>query len=86
MLLDTTGNRSHVLHQDHNLSTVQLLTSGQLSPLKKVKRKVGYRRSLSDDSGNEDVLPPPNKQLRGLTLGEPASEVDRTDVSMKEAA
>lgn len=86
MLLDTTGNRSHVPRQDHNLSTVRLLASGQLSPLKKVKRKVGYGRSHSDDSGNEDVLPPPNKQLRGLTLGEPASEVDRTDVSMKEAA
>ena len=86
MLLDTTGNHSHVLRQDHNLSTVRLLASGQLSPLKKVKRKVGYGRSHSDDSGNEDVLPPPNKQLRGLTLGEPASEVDRTDVSMKEAA
>ncbi|KAM5539829.1 hypothetical protein V8D89_006642 [Ganoderma adspersum] len=61
---------------DHNLSTVQLLASGQLSPLKKVKH----------DSGNEDVLPPPNKQLRSLTLGEPASKVDRTDVSMKEVA
>ncbi|KAM5534257.1 hypothetical protein V8D89_012082 [Ganoderma adspersum] len=57
-----------------------------LSLLKKVKRKVGYGRSHSDDSGNEDVLPPPNKQLRSLILGGPASKVDRTDVSMKEVA
>ncbi|KAI1796531.1 hypothetical protein LXA43DRAFT_1057812 [Ganoderma leucocontextum] len=59
----------------------------QLSPLKKVKRKVGYRTSSSDELGNDNTTAqPPTKQLRCLALGESGPEVERADVSMKEVA
>ncbi|KAM5531326.1 hypothetical protein V8D89_015006 [Ganoderma adspersum] len=61
---------------DYNLSAIRVLASGQLSPLKKIKRKVG----------NDDGQSAPNKHLRRLTLSEAESEVERTDVSMKEVA
>ena len=78
--------------QDYNMSAIRCIASGQLSPLKKVKRKVGYLTSSSDESGNDDKATPPNKQLRLLNLG--ASEEgptehrasDKTDVSMKDLA
>ncbi|KAI1783260.1 hypothetical protein LXA43DRAFT_1067803 [Ganoderma leucocontextum] len=75
-----------VVETDYNLSVIRCLASGQLSPLKKVKRKVGYGTPSSDESGNDDVHPPPNKQLRGLNLDELGGEVERTDVPMKDLA
>ncbi|KAI1784249.1 hypothetical protein LXA43DRAFT_1066948 [Ganoderma leucocontextum] len=69
----------HVVETDYNLSAICCLASGQLSPLKKVKCKVGYWMPSSDESGNDDVHPPPNKQLRGLNLGELGGEVERMD-------
>ncbi|KAM5543767.1 hypothetical protein V8D89_002384 [Ganoderma adspersum] len=71
---------------DYNLSVIRVLTSGQLSLLKKIKRKVGYKMSSSDESGNDDGQSAPNKHLRCLTLSEAEGEVERTDVSMKEIA
>ncbi|KAI1788903.1 hypothetical protein LXA43DRAFT_893730 [Ganoderma leucocontextum] len=75
-----------LLDCDYNLSVICCLASGQLSPLKKVKRKVGYGTPSSDESSNDDVHPPPNKQLRGLNLDELGGEVERTDVPMKDLA
>ncbi|KAM5532010.1 hypothetical protein V8D89_014344 [Ganoderma adspersum] len=71
---------------DYNLSTIHVLASGQLSPLKKIKRKVSYRMSSSDESGNDNNQSAPNKQLRHLILGEVEGAVGRTDMSMKEVA
>ncbi|KAM5532011.1 hypothetical protein V8D89_014345 [Ganoderma adspersum] len=68
-----------IVEMDYNLSTIHVLASGQLSPLKKIKRKVSYRMSSSDESA-------PNKQLRHLILGEVEGAVGRTDMSMKEVA
>ncbi|KAI1782625.1 hypothetical protein LXA43DRAFT_1068451 [Ganoderma leucocontextum] len=75
-----------VVETDYNLSAIHCLASGQLSSLKKVKRKVGYGTPSSDESGNNDVHPPPNKQLRGLNLDELGGEVERTDVPIKDLA
>ncbi|KAM5530022.1 hypothetical protein V8D89_016312 [Ganoderma adspersum] len=68
-----------IVKMDYNLSAIHVLASGQLSPLKKIKRKVSYRMSSSDESA-------PNKQLRHLILGEVEGAVGRTDMSMKEVA
>ncbi|KAI1788713.1 hypothetical protein LXA43DRAFT_1063381 [Ganoderma leucocontextum] len=76
-----------VVEMDYNLSAICCLTSGQLSLLKKVKCKVGYRTLSSDESGNNNTTAqPPTKQLRRLALGESGPEVERADVSMKEVA
>ncbi|KAI1783360.1 hypothetical protein LXA43DRAFT_1067727 [Ganoderma leucocontextum] len=76
-----------VVEMDYNLSAIRCLASGQLSPLKKVKCKVGYRTLSSDESGNDNTTAqPPTKQLRRLALGESGPEVERVDVSMKEVA
>ena len=72
---------SHVQLQDYNLSAIRVLASGRLSPLKKMKRKVGYRTSSFDESSNDDIHPPLNKQLRALVLG-----TTEGDVPMKEVA
>ncbi|KAI1788706.1 hypothetical protein LXA43DRAFT_1097017 [Ganoderma leucocontextum] len=79
---------NRMVESDYNISTIRVLASGQLSPLKKVKRKVGYRTPLSDESGNDDIVPPSNKQLKCLTLEESGrdSELDRADVPMKDSA
>ncbi|KAM5544117.1 hypothetical protein V8D89_002303 [Ganoderma adspersum] len=69
----------HIVEMDYNLSVIHVLASGQLSPLKKIKHKVGYRMSSLDESA-------PNKHLRCLTLSEAKGEVERTDVSIKEVA
>ncbi|KAM5530021.1 hypothetical protein V8D89_016311 [Ganoderma adspersum] len=76
----------HTTRYDYNLSVIHVLVSGQLSLLKKIKCKVGYRMSSSDESGNDDGQSVPNKHLRRLILSEAEGEVERTDVSMKEIA
>ncbi|KAM5532474.1 hypothetical protein V8D89_013890 [Ganoderma adspersum] len=76
----------HSTRYDYNLSAIRVLASGQLSPLKKIKHKVGYWMSSLDESGNDDNQSAPNKQLRHLTLGEVEGAVGRTDVSVKEVA
>ena len=43
---------SHVQLQDYNLSAIRVLASGRLSPLKKMKRKVGYGQE-GEDAGLE---------------------------------
>ncbi|PIL29422.1 hypothetical protein GSI_09474 [Ganoderma sinense ZZ0214-1] len=72
--------------KDYNVSAIRCLASGQLSLLKKVKRKVGYQTSSSEESGNDDKAPPPNKQLRLLNLGPTERREEKTDVSMKDLA
>ncbi|KAM5540624.1 hypothetical protein V8D89_005655 [Ganoderma adspersum] len=75
-----------IVETDYNLSAIRVLASRQLSPLKKVKHKVGYWMTSLDESGNDDIHPPPNKQLRGLTLGTTEGDGERKDVSMKDVA
>ncbi|PIL22305.1 hypothetical protein GSI_14993 [Ganoderma sinense ZZ0214-1] len=74
-----------VVETDYNRSAICCLASGQLSPLKKVKHKIGYRAMSSDESGNNNGLPPPNKLLKGLNLDEPEGAAEKTDVAMKES-
>ncbi|RPD67778.1 hypothetical protein L226DRAFT_474417 [Lentinus tigrinus ALCF2SS1-7] len=65
--------------QDHNLASIRAITARRvISPLKKVKRKVGY--GPEDSEGDADgPAEPPQKAMRRLTLQEGASG----DVSMR---
>ena len=52
------------------LSKIHILASGQLSPFKKMKRKVGYDSALSLDLGGDLDDKMPNKQLKYLCLSD----------------
>ena len=75
------GKLISAYNQDYNTAAIKTLAKKPVSPMKKMKRKVGYRTSSFDESSNDDIHPPPNKQLRALVLG-----TTEGDVPMKEVA
>ncbi|KAI1785801.1 hypothetical protein LXA43DRAFT_899057, partial [Ganoderma leucocontextum] len=66
-------------HMDYNLSTIRILASGRLSPLKKVKRKIGYGSASSSDSGGDGGDKTPSKAMKRLCL----LENNKADVEMR---
>ncbi|KAI1786783.1 hypothetical protein LXA43DRAFT_897369 [Ganoderma leucocontextum] len=64
---------------DYNLSTIRILASGRLSPLKKVKRKIGYGSASSSDSGGDGGDKTPSKAMKRLCL----LENNKADVEMR---
>ena len=68
--------------KDYNMSAICMLTSRQLSPLKKVKCKIGYGSSLSLDSGGdsgEEGDKTPSKGMKHLCL----LDNNKTDIKMR---
>lgn len=56
------------ISQDHNLASIRAITSRRpVSPLKKVKRKVGYGQDGAE-SKDDSCAEPPQKAMRRLSL------------------
>ncbi|KAI0665363.1 hypothetical protein C8Q78DRAFT_1084043 [Trametes maxima] len=58
---------NRVVHADYNASIIKHLSTRNVSPLRKVKRKVGYD---SDDKENASMMDLPQQRLKCLTLGD----------------
>ncbi|KAI0644165.1 hypothetical protein C8Q79DRAFT_1011967 [Trametes meyenii] len=56
---------NRTVHVDYNASIIKHLSTRTVSPLKKVKRKIGYD---SDDKENTSAVDFPQQRLRRLTL------------------
>ncbi|KAI0666734.1 hypothetical protein C8Q78DRAFT_1072132 [Trametes maxima] len=59
--------------QDYNMSVIKILSARNVSPLKKMKRKVGY----DNDKENVNAVEAPQKQLKRLTLNDDRMEVSK---------
>ncbi|KAI0641843.1 hypothetical protein C8Q79DRAFT_1003304 [Trametes meyenii] len=71
---------SHVVHTvcdvslDYNMSVIKILSTRNVSPLKKMKRKVRYD---NDDKENVNGVEAPQRQLKRLTLADDRMEVSK---------
>lgn len=68
--------------QDYNQAVIKTIQSKPVSPMKKVKRRVGYQKEATDAEVNDS-----EQQLKKLRLGgagekESTSQIDREDTPM----
>ncbi|KAI0643198.1 hypothetical protein C8Q79DRAFT_915303, partial [Trametes meyenii] len=63
-----------ILSRDYNMSVIKILSTRNVSPLKKMKRKVGYD---NDDKENVNGVEAPQRQLKRLTLADDRMEVSK---------
>ena len=55
--------------QDYNIAAIEAIAKGPVSPLKKIKRKVGYEDHAEEENGdNSDE--PPRAAMKRLCLGD----------------
>ncbi|KAI0667352.1 hypothetical protein C8Q78DRAFT_1071822 [Trametes maxima] len=66
---------NRVVHTDYNTSIIKLLSARTVSPLKKMKRKVGY--DDDNDKENVDTVEAPQRRLKRLTLDDNQMEVSK---------
>ncbi|RPD52037.1 hypothetical protein L227DRAFT_568861, partial [Lentinus tigrinus ALCF2SS1-6] len=72
------------VQQDYNIACIRSITQKTVSPLKKVKRKVGYEREDSEED-RDGPVEPPQKAMKRLTLAEGSSSKSSLDsASMQE--
>ncbi|KAI0665426.1 hypothetical protein C8Q78DRAFT_1072990 [Trametes maxima] len=64
---------NRVVHTDYNMSVIKILSARNVSPLKKMKHKVGY----DNDKENVNAVEAPQKQLKRLTLNDDRMEVSK---------
>ncbi|KAI0666355.1 hypothetical protein C8Q78DRAFT_984218, partial [Trametes maxima] len=64
-----------ILNRDYNTSIIKLLSARTVSPLKKMKRKVGY--DDDNDKENVDTVEAPQRWLKRLTLDDNQMEVSK---------
>ncbi|RPD67600.1 hypothetical protein L226DRAFT_474661, partial [Lentinus tigrinus ALCF2SS1-7] len=70
--------------EDYNIACIRSITQKTVSPLKKVKRKVGYEREDSEED-RDGPVEPPQKAMKRLTLAEGSSSKSSLDsASMQE--
>ncbi|KAI0676637.1 hypothetical protein C8Q78DRAFT_1073421 [Trametes maxima] len=66
---------NRVVHTDYNTLIIKLLSARTVSPLKKMKRKVGY--DDDNDKENVDTVEAPQRRLKRLTLDDNQMEVSK---------